>query len=537
MVSMHRCVVRPYSRHSVLHYLRRCCTSSCSHNAWVSQKQQCSTQASSLEPLSILSWSVDGSLHSHHRCRRRFTLEERLPHLVTCVRECEPDVVALQDSTPEVRHALSGDLESSADTLSKTNTSIGSSASMLYTCLGAVRNGRCGEVQLFLRRTSKWTAVPLQRGAGVSAELRYPVAGPSRPAIKAVITNVDLSYRGKSLGQNGELLASPQDSLDGSPFAFSQQNRRAPGQIDPFRFLALQYISKVNRPDILVGNFYMSRSEHLPGYKDAWVLSGSPPQDERTTNTFQCHRLDQQTNYYYFVPSPTGQVRGGSESWKEECRGTRVPFSKVGVSLPLTATLARQPGSDASNTHEKKAMKDGFEWALPPVEKEEPPLSGSLKEEEEGVTDDCEKGRSSDRTELSRDGAGGETHSHEMWVAQVLRHPHQRETVSVPEVAGRYQRCFVRHPVHPHQQRLPVYKHFGGIRVLVPRPFTLKGVLCPLEAGWHSSRKGMKNKKFKEDGEQQLGETPVGACGNTETEPVLCAPSDQYPLLVHFTPQ
>ncbi|GET87431.1 hypothetical protein, conserved [Leishmania tarentolae] len=57
-------------------------------------------------PLSLLSWAVDGSGHTHHRCRRRLSMQERIPFICETIRATAPDVVALQDSTSELAEAL-----------------------------------------------------------------------------------------------------------------------------------------------------------------------------------------------------------------------------------------------------------------------------------------------------------------------------------------------------------------------------------------------------------------------------------------------
>lgn len=372
-------------------------------------------------PLSVFSWSVDGSLHSHHGFRRRFSLEERIPHISQCIHDSQADVVALQDSTRRIRELLSRANDTQKDAAIKKKVEAPtptpkvspSFSSTLeegrsgggdhsrdaggYNCIAWANNGRCGELQLFCRRGAPWRATPLFRGAGVSmiltslkntdlsnevdGEVKRSTLSPSvaslsslsseiseeekrKTSMQIIVTNVDLSYRGKSLGRHGQLWSTPYESLHGSPFSFSTslkdhgkttKGRRPYGQLDVFRDLALQYVSSVNQPDILVGNFYMSQSETVSGYKDAWEVGGAPTVHERTTNTFQTHRIDKKTNYYYFLPSP-------SPSSSSSCRHHhRHPHSvSGGKTIPESSPVVAKSASSTTET-EAGVVSGGME--------------------------------------------------------------------------------------------------------------------------------------------------------------------------------
>eukprot|EP00796_Vickermania_ingenoplastis_P004331 gene4331-3145_t len=418
--------------------------------------------------LSVLSWCIDGSGRSHARCRRRFSLAERLPHIVQGIRDTKADVVALQDSTPAVRHALTA--ADSADA---------------FDLVGVAKNGRFGEIQLYRRAASLWRAAPIWEGAGVSAELTLAAEGDDgdaaaaqgqrpHPRRRAVISSVDLTYRGKSLGRYGTPLASAQESLDGSPYVFGTRNRRAHGQLDVHREMALRYVSRVNRPDILVGNFFMSRDETLPGYKDAWVLAGSPPEHERTTNTFLTRKSSDEANRFYYVPSPGVRCTGGKSRPSAEQEGPSTESSFVHVDPKMLARRCRsvhtRSFSLVATTHEGRAD----------------------------------------------DGLG----SFPVALRAALEDPVRRGTVGVPQVAGRYQRCFFYHhaaPSRTHSSRRPLIREFGTPRVVVVRNKPLRAAIGTAEAEWYR----LQGVDVKPEGEPQSGPW------------VSCAPSEQYPLLVN----
>lgn len=587
-------------------------------------------------PLSILSWSVDGSLHSHHGFRRRFPLEMRIPYIIQCLNQCQADVVALQDSTYTIRQLLCSSknceeesrlvpigkekgaahpLQSSASP-SSCSLLQGTTTVAAYDCVNWGNNGRCGELQLFCRRDSPWKASPFLRGAGVSMLLSpreganrhdeadgitgsesrrlssstslphsYSTSQKKENPLEVVITNVDLSYRGKSLGFRGRLLASSDQSLHGSPFDFpsslktrSLSGKRPHGQLDEFRDVALQYISSVNKPDILVGNFYMSQSETLPGYRDAWELGGSPAAHERTTNTFRMHRIDKDTNYYYFIPSlrpcsrlpltPTPvdareNVENERKTKEEGKKGTRelgltaclegteelvCDQDKVGVLLPLTSY--RRPShsvltentnkfasSFSSSAENKRHSKDrslspshgNWKWVVAKKDEGDDLLKSTESENE--IHKDVSKATSQDRngeSVLSTSSSSLISSGERQMQSPCMK-------LEMPEVAGRYQRCFFslrrqKPSIHSSvlsKRNSPFFKSYESVRVIVPKPLSLETKLDFKEVTWQASRmtkKGRKNVPSENSSSVDLH--PV----NLPT--VACAPSSQYPLLV-----
>lgn len=358
-------------------------------------------------PLSLLSWSLDASEHSHHSYRRRFGFTKRLPHIVRCIAESQPDVVALQDSSVEACEALEAYAPPSEG-----------GDGCRYRCIGRAVNGRCGEVQLMVKISSCWKAEALNRGPGVVARLSCGMDS-------LVVCNIDLSYRGRSLGRDGELIASPADSLSGSPFSFGKEARKASRDrgdaLDPFRRISLQHVKNVVSPDILVGNFYMSRNERLQGYRDAWVLAGSPADHERTTNTHSTHSVDKVTNFHYFT-----YFQHQQSAAPEVQVSSYVAGSAVHVPLSMDSYTSEAPtesGGDANN------RVSSFGWMIPEAKSNSHSNSSSTP--------------ASGSTSLSA-GDG------------VYR-----------EVAGRYQRCFLSayRPSSP-----PVVKRYTSVRTIVPRP-------------------------------------------------------------------
>lgn len=481
--------------------------------------------------LSVMSWSVDSSTHTHHHCRRRFSLTTRIPHMIHFIRQSQPDIVALQDSAPDIREALGAATSGSGEPS--------------YHCIQWTRNGQCGELQLFVRKGSPWRAKPVTRGAGVSVEISYgqeeaarDVVEPSSPfstsSYRLLISNVDLSYRGKSIGRGGVPLAAPKESLDGSPFAFSSPGRRE-GELDVCRAAALEYVSQVNRPDILVGNFYMASRESLPGYRDAWIHAGAPSGHERTTNTFYHHRLDRETNFFYFVPSM--HVVKSKKMAPKKCSTAcstndalpatgQVLTPSIGDRLPLHATVANSSSGP-------KGVRSR-QWIVPENELPKSMDASAFRDED------------SDK-----------------WIQAQLSHPVYSSTVGVPEVAGRYQRCFVPHTgtgSATHHPRSPFFKQCRKIRVLVLRPMTLRAKIGPFEQSW------LAKAYTKKEGKSSAATTSVeplpsvnGSDDNTSEDAPLvedkdsktlpresseemdtswktfpCAPSSQYPLLIMF---
>lgn len=601
-----------------------------------------SPHSHSFSPLSVLSWSVDGSLHSHHGCRRRFPFEVRSHHIVQCIRESQADVVALQDSTPQIRQLLCSEKRTPDTTRmdEAAKMSGGDITHQSHSCCSALEkdyatpapydcivwapNGRCGELQWFCRRDAAWRATPFLRGAGVSITLTPRMkerindgttgSGKGREVnslstsyssstsgcsnkeegakapFRVVLTNVDLSYRGKSLGSHGQLLSSPYESLHGSPFSFSSSSAsskniksihrtRPHGTLDVFRAMAIQYISSVNQPDILVGNFYMSKGETLPGYRDAWEVGGSPSTHERTTNTFYSHRIDKKTNYYYFLPSPrpcsvhVGKPESepllgsghGILSMKDEKKAGRTDLGRsptatredvvtshgtVGMTLPLSAYRRLSPASSENEGDVPSNSSSG--------EKKRPSAvagSGARSASEwEWVIENRDGGHS---WKPSKDQAGpnsnGTVEKSEKQGSEFVASasscsaigPHcegpilsRNMALGMPEVAGRYQRCYLSLNRRNTSSRssffsercAPFMKCYSSVRVIVLKPFTLEGTLSPEESSWHVNSATQKTlaKGASAGGYQKLSR-PL-----TDAVKVTCAPSTQFPLFVQF---
>ncbi|EAN83689.1 hypothetical protein, conserved [Trypanosoma cruzi] len=395
---------------------------------------------STAPPISLLSWSVDGAGHTHRRCRRRLSIQERIPLICNTIREAAPDIVALQDSLPQVADALCSQL--APRHISKPHDD-NTQAELLpadakdgpqYELVGAVRNGRCGCLQLFRRHDSVWggrlllscpsltaefvSTAPFvhdsaSRKATESSKVAAATAvGGDGGGVRFVLTNVDLSYRGKSLAVGGMPLVSPDVSANGSPFTLhvapgTPARQRVKGQLDPHREVALKFFSRVARPDVLLGNFFMGRDESMPGYEDAWALAGAPAEHERTINTFYHHKHDAETNFFYFLPQQTKVV------------GNPVSFppadAPVGTRIPLNASclIDRPTGSNIVDTTTNSSVKSGGE----------------------------------------RDAV--------------------RPRGEVPQVAARIQRCFFRRlPSRHHKRQLPLFSRYERRQLVVLKPFT-----------------------------------------------------------------
>ncbi|KEG08738.1 hypothetical protein DQ04_06541030 [Trypanosoma grayi] len=441
--------------------------------------------ASTAPPLSLLSWSVDGAGHTHHRCRRRLSLHERIPLLCSTIKEAAPDVVALQDSLPEVAEALCSFCPSHSSNGSGTPCKIRPAADTAtevavkgpqYELIGSVRNGRCGYLQLFRRCDSAWSGRLLPHCPCLTAEFvsdvrdgnntataRTSSGGGGGGGASFVLSNVDLSYRGKSLAVGGKSMASPAVSANGSPFTLrvgpgeataAAAATRVKGQLDPHREAALTFVSHVARPDVLIGNFFMGRTDCVPGYDDAWVLAGAPAEHERTTNTFAHHKHDAETNFFYFVPRDTRNEVGSlvnsstaAEVAADALLGARVPLNArrhdgdAGWSVAHAVTATPSPKKD-------KAGEEG------------------ATSEQEGTT---------------------------------------------PQVAGRFHRCFFRHQSSRHHKRqLPLFRRYERRQLVVLKPFT-EVPLTAEEAKSHS----LNNKS-----------------DNSSEGRVRCSASDSYPILV-----
>ncbi|CCW65002.1 unnamed protein product [Phytomonas sp. EM1] len=555
-------------------------------------------------PLAVLSWAVDGSGRTYHRCRRRLNVSQRLLGIVEVIRASAADVVALQDSTPALAAALCAFNEDSlslssafsretdaptsvsgirpAETflrwrlplqqelnrdialtiaekkgekakkeaekgeeedgvkeeergdsrggrvLTPEGASASSSSPVRYVLIGTVRNGGRGELQIFARQPSPWRVRLRPEAPGLTVEL-------SAASTVYVLTNVDLSYRGKSLGVGGRPLTSAAVSAEGSAFTLTHVAEKGEGgkgereekgkggregvrvgrQLDAHREIALDFIARIARPDILVGNVFMGKSEGLPGYDDAWEVAGAPQTEEHTTNTCFTHWRDRQTNYHYFVPTagvgvaesatPSTTTRGipdnkdtdnsdndmdtheeNKEDSGEDSIVAVAADAGVGVPIPLASRRA----ADGS-------------WRLPP------PLPTSP-------------------SPPSQTSWAGET---DRWV-ELQREVELRRgrgpsstTLGVPEVVGRFQRCFLRSQGGFSRRRC---------RVVVLRP-QVEVEVGPVEAAWQAARHPSKRNRPPQGSPasavktvEEGGENPL-----TDVSPrkVLCSLSDQYPLL------
>ncbi|RNF03397.1 hypothetical protein TraAM80_05760 [Trypanosoma rangeli] len=395
---------------------------------------------STAPPLSLLSWSVDGAGHTHRRRRRRLSMQERIPLLCSTIREAAPDIVALQDSLPEVAEALC--CRSTPGKISELHgentgpelaTAIAGDIPQ-YEQVGAVRNGRCGYLQLFRRCDSLWAGRLLLSCPSLTAEFVSTIpsahdAASSKAAklnseaattavvgggVRFVLTNVDLSYRGKSLAVGEKPLASPDVSVNGSPFTLrvtpgTSASQRVRGQLDSHREAALAFFSQVARPDVLLGTFFMGRDESMPGYDDAWVLAGAPAEHERTINTFFRHKHDMETNFFYFMPPELHGARAVDVS--EAFPAADAP---VGTRIPLNARRR----VDAAGSHIVEGATNAFE---------------------------------------RKRGEGDAAVHH----------------AEVQQLAGRFQRCFFRClPSRHHKQQLPLCRRYERRQLVVLKPFT-----------------------------------------------------------------
>ncbi|KAG5508945.1 hypothetical protein GH5_06162 [Leishmania sp. Ghana 2012 LV757] len=640
-------------------------------------------------PLSLLSWAVDGSGHTHHGCRRRLSMAERIPLVCETIRATASDVVALQDSTPELAEALTYSLHEStaakspapaverrlrihcaelarelqrrfpssnlptsssspvpvaplateapvtagcreqrpqstdapASVADSPRAPAASSPSCRYRLIGRARNGRCGEVQLFIKEGSAWDAKLLPgMGAGLTVELcsRTRAALPPRSSNasgsdtaasetgnatrsetkrvsddlagreagschRCVLTTLDLSYRGKSLGTNAEgLLADAAISAEGSPFTLQTQqpsslsatkrHGRAPGQLDAHRAMALDWVYHHVRPDVLVGNLFTGAREHVPGFEDTWVRAGSPAGQERTTNTCARHRVDRTTNYFYFRPSR----RVASLEMTEGL--TRVGKSKTTASRPLPTPPTQPPAADGAVekavTSETTSGRttEATATTVVAVAADAPvgtpiPLTASW----DGTTGSWQLRCSSasaaafvKRAEHRGDGTAAseaEGATDDVCASGDI-------TVGMPEVAGRFQRCLLRSWVRRgtasrsgHLSARPFLLHYRHCRVVVLRP-TVEVELSASEQAWHARYLTVQYTKRRPaastpsataetaggDPDGEPGEAGVAAADaphatrvgeGSSSSPrqarvsprVRCSVSDQYPLL------
>ncbi|KAG5481996.1 hypothetical protein LSCM1_05709 [Leishmania martiniquensis] len=643
-------------------------------------------------PLSLLSWAVDGSCHTHRGCRRRLSMAERLPLLCETIRNAGSDVVALQDSTPQLAAALTAtphegtapkllttaaegrlrihcaelarelqnrlsssalptssslpasvapqateapvttgcheqrqqSTDASAPAAGSPRATAASSLSCRYRLVGRARNGRCGEVQLFIKEGSAWDAKLLPgMGGGLTVELSSRTCAAPSPQSSAsaasasdtassepcdvtspgtkrgseagsvchrcVLTTLDLSYRGKSLGTNAEgLLADAAISAEGSPFTLQAQQPsslpaakrygRPPGQLDAHRAMALDWVYHHVRPDVVVGNLFTGAREHVPGFEDTWVRAGSPALQERTTNTCARHRIDRTTNYFYFQPSRNVVSPGVSE------RLARVVRSKAASSRPQSTPPTQPSTADgalekaaASETTESQAM-EAIATTVVAVAADAPvgtpiPLTASR----DGTTGSWRVRSSSvraatlvehagdrhDGTAASAAGAHGTTEGADDDVCAS-----DDITVGMPEVAGRFQRCLLRGWVRRgppsrsgHLSAHPFLRQYRYCRVVVLRP-TVEVDLSASEQAWHARYLNLQNTK-RRPATSALSATAETASGDPEGEAeepgsavadappitraeealsfpprqarvssrVRCSVSDQYPLL------
>lgn len=429
--------------------------------------------ASTAPALSLLSWSVDAAGQTHHRCKRRLTLAERIPLLQRTISEAAPDIVALQDSSLEVAEALCSPQSSSTvegDHIGPGRSALleGTETEQLplnkgrgecrYQCIGSTRNGRCGHIQLFRRIDSLWDGRLLPTSPCLTAEFVLNASG-SDGGLRFVLSNVDLTYRGKSLGLGGRPLAPLEVSSGGSPFTLQvgkdeatpgrqPQLQRVRGRLDPHREIALEFISKVAKPDILLGNFFMSQSETMPGYEDAWVLAGAPAEHERTANTFAHHKHDAQTNFFYFVSDDALKT---------------VPEGSSSTRLPPPTSIAGAPADTGI----------------------EPPANDCRLSIE---NTDCIDGKHKSMVSWPDTETVGEASG-----------------CVTPQIAGRFQRCFFRSlPSKHHKREHPLVRRYGRRQLLVLKPFT----------------------------DARLTENEARRLGSDPEKLVRCSASDTYPILV-----
>ncbi|KPI85130.1 hypothetical protein ABL78_5823 [Leptomonas seymouri] len=620
-------------------------------------------------PLSILSWAVDGSEHTHHHCTRRLSLLQRIPLLCETIRLTAPDVVALQDSTPELAAALTaetGDLEQQqqqqrctdggdsekvrlkvycaelarelrqplrdgdattggdesatpsclsaaaelpaggseacASDAEKTAVSSDSHGGRLtYRLIGRARNGHCGELQLFVKATSLWDAELLPgMGAGLTMELRSrastrssaeraageqtegPAAVPSGegeantgggaesasppPPHRCVLTTVDLSYRGKSVGTHLQgLLSNAAVSEEGSPLTLQTQESsspsppwrrgvRAAGQLDRHRAMLFDWVHHHLKPDVLVGNMFLGARERVPGFEDAWVRAGSPSGQERTTNTCARHRVDRMTNYFYFKPSPglastavvermmwmEAEQHEGEEATSSTTTGATASGEgdQVEVTLPAEAEATvnrnRRPHVDATTRFAAPAKT-----FIPAEAAVGTPLPlDAYRDEEDGAWHTQSLG------DMGADHLKGGVQDPVAAPAACLSP--LPLTAGVPEVAGRFQRCFFRAWVRRgpssrggHPSARPLLRQYKRCRVVVLRPMT-EVELDAEERAWHARYTTAKHSRSAAPDETNaaaVGEEDKGMSASSRLRAVdvhsrvRCSLSDQYPLL------
>lgn len=438
---------------------------------------------------------------------------------------------------------------------SSPTASAASSPSYRYRLVGRARNGRCGEVQLFIKEGSVWDAQLLPgMGAGLTVELRSrtPAVLPPRtlkgdapssdiassethnstssatkqsgadpggseadsPCHRCVLTTLDLSYRGKSLGTNtGGLLADAAISAEGSPFTLQAQqpsslsaakrHGRAPGQLDAHRAMALDWVYHHVRPDVLVGNLFTGAREHIPGFEDTWVRAGSPAGQERTTNTCARHRVDHATNYFYFRPSRNVASSTAMQRlmrMDEAAATVRSPLSPPPPQASTTHGALRSAaaaGTTSGKTTETTsttvvtvaadapagtpillaASRDSAtgSWQL----RSSSACGGEFVEGAEHCDGSLEASSAMECHLAAEDGNDDVCTSGDI-------------TVGMPEVAGRFQRCLLRAWVRRgpasrsgHLSAHPFLQQYRHCRVVVLRP-TVEVELSAAEQAWHT---------------------------------------------------
>nr|CCD14093.1 unnamed protein product [Trypanosoma congolense IL3000] len=162
----------------------------------------------------------------------------------------------------------------------------------------------------------------------------------------------------------------------------------------------------------------------MPGYADAWRLSGAPAHHERTINTFARHKIDSQTNFFYFVPNDE------QEDLNETAPGT----DSVTCG---TATIRPSEGTDAL-VGTRVSLFDPSPFP------------------DANHSNNNDSGRAIPLTSAAS--AGGTS---------------KPSSFSVPQVAGRFQRCFFRSlSSRHHKKEYPLMRRYARKQLLVLRPFT-----------------------------------------------------------------
>lgn len=265
--------------------------------------------------LSIMSWNVDMSERvTQNGNPRRMPRTARVREIVKFIITTSPDVVCLQDSSPELAAALT------------TGNNASPSPHRGFQLVASSRNGAAGWLQTFIATTTKippssplserssstissgelthWTAVSEPQYAFCTVSL-VPTSSnrssASKTAQRIRLANIDLTFKGKGLSAAPTTTSSSsrsskndqthgiasRDGLNESSFP-----KKPPSVVssdtDPRRALAVRHLVDVVQPDIVVGSCFMGSSETLyqPLYRDAWAAAGADPDHELTVNTF-----------------------------------------------------------------------------------------------------------------------------------------------------------------------------------------------------------------------------------------------------------